>query len=214
MLEYLGGPPEPNSLGNGFSVNNTFCLVGTAAADYPVAAGFSTRLVGQLSDGLVEIDNAIVHGPAPPNSSGGATVLAPRAYVRRAHSGPYGMVNSEEGFGNLSRFLFGDARVDGDLLVREIKLPKVLEDIKEQDDIRASYTFETALRVRGERWTMTERLARDGSGCLGFSDACPRARRTVGDGQASENPKHRYFAATTNCFRKGNSERNLPRPHR
>ena len=29
--------------------------------------------------------------------------------------------------------------------------------------MRASYTFETALRIRGERWVMTERLARDGS---------------------------------------------------
>jgi pimeloyl-ACP methyl ester carboxylesterase len=81
MLVYLGNPPEPNSLGNGFPVSDTFCLVGTAASDYPVAAGFSSRLVGQLSDGLVEIDNAIVHGPA----SGGVsvpsdTVLAARAY--------------------------------------------------------------------------------------------------------------------------------------
>ena len=40
----------------------------------------------------------------------GDTVLAARAYVRRAHSGPYGMVNSEEGFGNLSRFLFADRK--------------------------------------------------------------------------------------------------------
>jgi pimeloyl-ACP methyl ester carboxylesterase len=171
MLVYLGNPPEPNSLGNGFPVSDTFCLVGTAASDYPVAAGFSSRLVGQLSDGLVEIDNAIVHGPA----SGGVsvpsdTVLAARAYVRRAHSGPYGIVNSEEGFGNLSRFLFGDLRVDGDLLVREIELPPELQVIKQRADqnntdagIRASYSFETALRVRGERWVLTERLARDGS---------------------------------------------------
>ena len=55
MLEYLGNPPEPNSLGNEFGVNETFCLVGTAASDYPVAAGFSRRLVGQLSDGLVPL---------------------------------------------------------------------------------------------------------------------------------------------------------------
>lgn len=162
MKEYLGEPPEANSLGNTFGIDNVFCLVGTAASDYPVAAGFSRRLVGQLSDGLVEIDNAVVHAPA---SGDGAenTVLAARAYVRRAHSGPYGMVNSEEGFGNLSRFLFGDARVDGDLLVRRIDLPPQLEEIKNTQEIRASYNFETALRVRGERWVMTERLARDGS---------------------------------------------------
>jgi hypothetical protein len=153
------------------SVSNAFCLVGTAASDYPAAGGFSRRLVGQLSDGLVEIDNAVVHGP-PPNQSQapGDTVLAARAYVRRAHSGPYGMVNSEEGFGNLSRFLFGDLRVDGDLLVRRIELPPQLEEIRREAQrnngdagIRASYSFESALRVRGERWVMTERLARDGS---------------------------------------------------
>lgn len=90
--------------------------------------------------------------------------------MRRAHSGPYGMVNSEEGFGNLSRFLFGDLRVDGDLIVQEIELPPELQVIKQQAaqnntdaGIRASYSFETALRVRGERWVLTERLARDGS---------------------------------------------------
>lgn len=168
MLEYLDKPKEPNSLDGRFSVRNTFCLVGTAAADYPAAAGFSRRLVGQLSDGLVEIDNAIVHGPDA--SLPGGTALAARAYVRRAHSGPYGMVNSEEGFGNLSRFLFGDLRVDGDLLVQQIDLPPDLQQRKLEADkngvdagIRASYSFETALRVRGERWVMTERLARDGA---------------------------------------------------
>ena len=164
MKVYLGEPPEANSLGNSFDIGNVFCFVGTAASDYPAAAGFSRRLVGQVSDGLVEIDNAVVHAPA--SEDGGEpenTVLAARAYARRAHSGPYGMVNSEEGFGNLARFLFGDARVDGDLLVRRIDLPAQLEQIKDQQNIRASYTFETALRVRGERWVMTERLARDGS---------------------------------------------------
>jgi hypothetical protein len=82
MREYLGGPPEPNSLDGKFDIENTFCLVGTAASDYPVAGGFSRRVVGQPSDG-----------------------------------------NSEEAFGSLSRFLFGDLRVDGDLLVRTIELP-------------------------------------------------------------------------------------------
>jgi hypothetical protein len=168
MLQYLENPSEPNSLDDRFDVRNTFCLVGTAASDYPVAAGFSRRLVGQLSDGLVEIDNAILHAPDP--SAPGGSTLAARAYVRRAHSGPYGLVNSEEGFGNLSRFLFGDLRIVGDLLVQRIDLPPELEQRKQEADrthtdagIRASYRFETALRVRGERWVMTERLARDGA---------------------------------------------------
>ena len=172
MREYLDGPPAANSLAGRFPVRSTFCLVGTAASDYPAAAGFSRRLVGQLSDGLVEIDNAVVQGPAGPGDTKtpSGTLLAARAYVRRAHSGPYGLVNSEEGFGNLSRFLFGDARVDGDLVVRKLGLPRELAekkaalDAQGQDaEIRASYSFETSLRLRGERWVLNERLARDGS---------------------------------------------------
>jgi pimeloyl-ACP methyl ester carboxylesterase len=190
MIQYLGGPDEANSLENTFNVRNVFCLVGTAAADYPVASGFSRRLVGQLSDGLVEIDNAVVYGPAPDSADAPeSTVLAARAYVRRAHSGPYGMVNSEEGFGNLSRFLFGDARIDGDLLVRRIDLPPQLEEIKEQQEIRASYTFETALRVRGERWVMTERLARDGAAIFRrYDELFPKKR--LGP-ELVENPRMR-----------------------
>ena len=147
-----------NSLDDKFPVEDTFCLIGTGSADYPVAGGFSRRLVGQFSDGLVEVGNAYVYG----NKSGepDQTTLAARAYVRRAHSGPYGMVNSEEGFGNLSRFLFGDVRVDCTLLPRRIDLPPAL---KETAGVRASYSFETFLRVRGESWAMTERLARDGA---------------------------------------------------
>jgi hypothetical protein len=86
--------------------------------------------------------------------------------VRRAHSGPYGMVNSEEGFGNLSRFLFGDARVDGNLIVRQLDLPPTLQrewDANPNLKINASYNFESFLRVRGESWAMTERLAQNGS---------------------------------------------------
>jgi pimeloyl-ACP methyl ester carboxylesterase len=163
IKEYLGDATTANSLDGKFDIERSFCLIGTGSADYPVAGGLSRRLVGQLSDGLVEVDNAFVCGPKP----GGLpdeTVLAARAYVRRAHSGPYGMVNSEEGFGNLSRFLFGDARVDGDLRVDRIDLPPEL--MKQQaagNSIRASYSFESFLRVRGENWAMNERLARDGA---------------------------------------------------
>lgn len=162
MLQYLDQPPTPNSLGGKFPVENTFCLIGTGSPDYPVAAGFSRRLVGQRSDGLVEIDNAFVYGPKL-GAADGDTVLAARAYVRRAHSGPYGMVNSEEGFGNLSRFLFGDARIDADLRMTRIDLPDTLKAKLQQQQVRGSYSFETFLRVRGENWAMTERLARDGA---------------------------------------------------
>jgi hypothetical protein len=160
---YLGSPVA-NSLDGKFPIDKTFCLVGTGSSDYPAAGGFSRRLVGERSDGLVEVDNAYVWGPDP--SAPGQTALAARAYVRRAHSGPYGMVNSEEGFGNLSRFLFGNVRVDGSLIVRQIDLPPALRSQRDANPnlkINASYSFESFLRVRGEGWAMTERLAQNGS---------------------------------------------------
>lgn len=76
------------------------------------------------------------------------------------------MVNSEEGFGNLSRFLYGDIRVDGSLTVRELGLPPALQREKDSHPalkINASYSFESYLRVRGENWAMTERLVQNGS---------------------------------------------------
>lgn len=163
IKRYLGGAPHANSLDGKFDVDRTFCLIGTGSADYPAANGMSRRLVGQLSDGLVEVDNACVYGPKSADTPDD-TVLAARAYVRRAHSGPYGMVNSEEGFGNLSRFLFGDARVDCELEVKVLDLPPEIESERAKGKrIRASYSFESFLRVRGERWAMTERLVRDGA---------------------------------------------------
>jgi hypothetical protein len=76
-----------------------FCLIGTNAADY----GAVSKAVGPKSDGLVQIDNAYVRG-------------ASRAYVHRSHSGPYGEVNSEEGYQNLRRFLFGTRKVTARLV--------------------------------------------------------------------------------------------------
>jgi hypothetical protein len=74
----------------GFNPSRVFCLIGTNAADY----GIVSQAVGPKSDGLVQIDNAYVRG-------------ANRTFVHRSHSGRYGEVNSEEGYQNLRRFLFG-----------------------------------------------------------------------------------------------------------
>ncbi len=84
-----------------FPLNDVFCIVGTDPADY----GWPSKTVmGPQTDGLVHIDNAYVRG-------------AHRAYIHRSHSGAYGEVNSEEGYQNLRRFLFGrwavDAALDG-----------------------------------------------------------------------------------------------------
>lgn len=74
-----------------FDVDRVFCIVGTDSKDY----GTVPRLaVGPKSDGLVRIENAYVKG-------------AHRAFIYRSHSGRYGEVNSEEGYQNLRRFLFG-----------------------------------------------------------------------------------------------------------
>jgi pimeloyl-ACP methyl ester carboxylesterase len=73
-------------------------LVGTNSDDFGVAAGLSSLAVGVKSDGLVQIRNAYVKG-------------SNRAYMHRSHSGRYGIVNSEEGYQNLQRFLFGNLKI-------------------------------------------------------------------------------------------------------
>lgn len=70
-----------------FPLDHIFCVVGTDPADY----GWGPRtVVGPKSDGLVRIEHAYVRG-------------AHRAYIHKSHSGPYGEVNSEEGYQNLRR---------------------------------------------------------------------------------------------------------------
>jgi hypothetical protein len=78
-----------------FRPEDVFCLIGTDPRDY----GLSRVVVGPKSDGLVRIEHAYVRG-------------ANRAYVHKSHSGSYGEVNSEEGYQNLRRFLFGRWKVE------------------------------------------------------------------------------------------------------
>lgn len=85
-----------------FPVSRVLSVVGTNPADYEAARGLSSKAMGEQSDGLVAIRNAYVHGSA-------------RAYVHRSHSGRYGLVNSEETYQNLKRFLFGTLRVQIEL---------------------------------------------------------------------------------------------------
>ena len=82
---------------NVFSTDDVFCLIGTDPKDY----GLPRVAVGPKSDGLVFIEHAYVR-------------KAHRAFVYKSHSGTYGEVNSEEGYQNLRRFLFGrwGVRVD------------------------------------------------------------------------------------------------------
>jgi pimeloyl-ACP methyl ester carboxylesterase len=114
-----------------FDVERIFCLIGTDSSDY----GMVQRVVGPKSDGLVMIDNAYVRG-------------ANRAFVHRSHSGRYGLVNSEEGYQNLRRFLFGALKVKVEL--NGIDLPDREGEIW-QADVRLS--------VRGLPIVMHEQLA-------------------------------------------------------
>lgn len=149
MATYLGLPPNSarvDTLDGKFPVERFFCLVGTNHRDYPAAAGISRRLAGEMSDGLVRIENATVQG-------------APRAFVFRSHSGPYGIVNSEEGYQNLVRFLFGNVRVDGSLVVEAVPLPPSVKKEKDQGkEVRGSYYFESTVAPRGATtYRLTER---------------------------------------------------------
>ncbi|MBR0672715.1 lipase family alpha/beta hydrolase [Neoroseomonas soli] len=165
MCQYLGlpaGTEKVNTLAGRFDPDRFFCLVGTNPRDYTVAAGWSSRIVGPFSDGLVRIDNAHVTGPAADPAR--PTRIAPRAFVHRSHSGHYGIVNSEEGYQNLTRFLFGDARVDGELHVRELTLPPDVQKLKDDGkQIRASYHFECITAVRGARWDLSRRVMAENS---------------------------------------------------
>ncbi len=149
MYEYLtpqaerdpDGPPEgwdarrmPDGHGT-LPRERVFCLVGTDPTDYDVAFGLSAAAVGPRSDGLVQIERAYVPG-------------AHRAFVHRSHSGRYGMVNSEEGYQNLRRFLFGDTRIEASLV--DHRLPGG-DDVVWQAEVRLS--------VRGLPVVMHERLA-------------------------------------------------------
>jgi pimeloyl-ACP methyl ester carboxylesterase len=161
IAEYLDVPKGPDvSVVKNFSPERVFNLVGTNARDYTVGRGLSSWAAGDASDGLVRIENATTHGPG----ADGKDVTSPRAFVHRSHSGHYGIVNSEEGYQNLTRFLFGDLRVDGILDIDDITLPvEVQKAFDGGKTVRASYQFEVAASVRGCQWQITRREKRENS---------------------------------------------------
>lgn len=146
-----------NSLDGKFDPRRFFCLVGTNSKDYDVARGGSRLLAGELSDGLVRIENAYVSG-------------APRAHVHRSHSGAYGIVNSEEGFQNLTRFLFGDVSVDGVLAIENLPLPPttLLQKLLGK---KVGYYFEVVVATRGALdFDLTRRTVANNSAILRSRD--------------------------------------------
>jgi hypothetical protein len=161
MAEYLDLPKGDDvSVVKHFPPERIFNLIGTNPGDYTVAGGISAWAAGEASDGLVRIENAATHGPGPD----GKDVTSPRAFVHRSHSGHYGIVNSEEGYQNLTRFLFGALRADGILDIDDITLPvEVQRAYAQGKTVRASYQFEIAVSVRGCQWQMTRREVRENS---------------------------------------------------
>jgi hypothetical protein len=137
IAEYLDLKPrggKVNYLDGKFPPERFFCLVGTNPRDYSLA-----RIgVGAASDGLVRSENAYVEG-------------APRVYCHLSHSGHYGMVNSQEGYRNLVRFLFGDHRVLLRLVPEELPLPPAIrKEFNANKQVRGSYLFECTMTPRGD----------------------------------------------------------------
>ena len=146
MWEYLN-PGDPGPVPNGwqaqempddaFPKERIFTLIGTNPQDYAAARGLSSKVVGAKSDGLVQIENAYIPG-------------ARFAFVHRSHSGRYGIVNSEEGYQNLRRFLFGALEVTADLV--GLRLPT-----RADDDV--VWQAEVELAVRGLPILMHQQVA-------------------------------------------------------
>lgn len=139
-----------------FPSERFFCMVGTNRADYGAAAGLSRAFAGHGSDGLVKVENASVWGL---DAKGRFTRPAATAYAYRSHSGYFGIVNSEEAYQNLSRFLFGDIRVDIWVDVDSVRVPAALDG----KDVGALYQFELTAAPRGKRWLLTRRVAEEDS---------------------------------------------------
>jgi hypothetical protein len=167
-----------------FPSERMFCLIGTDRSDYEVAQGLSRTFVGHGSDGLVRIENAWLCGvradgqPPPPVA---------KAFVYRSHSGHFGIVNSEESYQNLTRFLFGDIRVDIWTDVEDIRLPP---DVQREADagreVDALYQFEVLASPRGKLWYLTRRIAEEDS------VACLRHQEWVG---GSGKPQSLYLSS-------------------
>lgn len=167
-----------------FRSQRIFCLVGTNRSDYDTAAGLSRTFAGNGSDGLVRIANASVWGV---NAQGAFSAPSATAYVYRSHSGPFGIVNSEEAYQNLVRFLFGDVRVDLWVDIEGVAVPQELEAADAAGEVDALYQFEVLASPRGKRWYLTRRVAEEDSvACKGH---------LVLKGATSKSPEKIYLSS-------------------
>ncbi|MBC9250490.1 hypothetical protein A9179_09415 [Pseudomonas alcaligenes] len=147
----------------------TFCMVGTNRSDYEVAMGLSRSFAGHGSDGLVRIENATLNALSDARKPG---LPCAKAFAYRGHSGFFGIVNSEESYQNLTRFLFGNVRVDIWADIEEIRLPAAVSDLEQQGKkVDALYQFEALAAPKGKLWYLTRRTAEEDSvACLRHQD--------------------------------------------
>ncbi|HTF87631.1 MAG TPA: hypothetical protein VK843_04420 [Planctomycetota bacterium] len=158
-----------------FPSKRFFCMVGTNRNDYGTAAGLSRTFAGHGSDGLVKIENASVWGV---DAKGKFSAPCATAYAYRSHSGFFGIVNGEDSYQNLVRFLFGDVRIDIWLEIDKVELPDELRPLaKEGTPVNALYQFEVTASARGKRWYLTRRVAEeDSSACRSHADLVDPAK--------------------------------------
>lgn len=157
-----------------FPSEKVFTMVGTNRQDYALAA--SRTFVGHGSDGLVKIENATLSGL---NKDGTPGAPCAKAFAYRAHSGYFGIVNSEEAYQNLTRFLFGDVRVDVWVDVNDIRLPEAVQaSVKKGNKVNALYQFETLISPRGKMWYLSRRVSEEDSvACLSQAEYDARGRK-------------------------------------
>jgi hypothetical protein len=142
------------------SPRRIFTMVGTNRMDYEVAAGLSRTFVGHGSDGLVRIENATLNAL---NADGSVGEQCGKAFAFRSHSGYFGIVNSEEAFQNLTRFLFGDVRVDIWLDIDAVRLPPAVVKAAKGRPVAALYQVELQASARGKLWQLTRRRSEEDS---------------------------------------------------
>ncbi len=180
-----------------FPSERFFCMIGTNRGDYEVARGISRTFSGHGGDGLVKIENASVWGV---NAKGQVSAPCATAYTYRSHSGYFGIVNSEEAYQNLTRFLFGDVRADIWVDIEDVRLPTALQG----KPVNALYQFEVLASPRGKRWYLTRRISEEDSvACRTHKelvDTATKARRSIYvstiflSKRARVNPKRRSLA--------------------
>lgn len=160
MSEFLDTAPVDGRMdylpASAFPAERFFCMVGSNRGDYEAAKGLSRMFAGHGSDGLVRIENASLWSIDEAKRSKPVAT----AYAFRSHSGYFGIVNSEEAYQNLVRFLFGDVRVDLWFDVDGVTLPP---DLPKDADVDALYQVELLASPRGKRWYLSRRVAEEDS---------------------------------------------------